>query len=127
MPDNHATYYREEYAYPCESYINVLLSSFLVRKTLQKVAEKYYSEEVEKIYNESTLVNAHNYPRLNSIFEKCIDRLHITSSWPLYVTNQLTGINALSIELRGKQMILISRQATGQLTEEELLFVLGHE
>lgn len=127
MPDDHVTYYREDYAYPCDSYINVLLSSFLVRKTLQKVAEKQYSEEAEKIYKESTLVNAQNYPQLNSIYETCIDRLHLTDRWPLYVTSQLTGINALSIELRGKQMILISRQAAAQLTDEELLFVLGHE
>lgn len=127
MPDGHATYYREDYAYPCDSYINVLLSSFLVRKSLQKVAEKHYSEEAEKIYQESTLVNSHTYPLLNTLFHTCIDRLHIAEAYPLYVTNQLTGINALSIELQNKQMILISRQAVAQLTEEELLFVLGHE
>ena len=127
MPDDHAKYYREDYAYPCDSYINVLLGSFLVRKTLQKVAEKHYSEEAEKIYQESTQVNIQTYPQLYNTYKRCINRLHITDSWPLYVTNRLTGINALSIELRGKQMILISRQAAVQLTENELLFVLGHE
>lgn len=127
MPDNHATYYREDYAYPCDSYINVLLSSFLVRKTLQKVAEKYYSEEAEKIYKESTPVNTQTYPQLFSIYQTCIERLHIPDQWPLYVTNQLTGINALSIELNGKQVILISRQAVAQLIKNELLFILGHE
>lgn len=127
MPDGHATYYREDYAYPCDSYINVLLSSYLVRKTLQKVAEKYYTDEIEKIYHESTLVDARNYPQLDTIYQTCIERLQITNQWPLYVTNQLTGINALSIELHEKQIILISRQAVAQLNDEELLFMLGHE
>ena len=127
MPYDHATYYREDYAYPCDSYVNVLLGSFLVRKTLQKVAEKHYSEESEKIYQDSILVNSQTYPLLHKIFQTCIKRLHISDQWPLYVTNRLSGINALSIELRGKQMILISRQAVAQLTEDELLFVLGHE
>ena len=127
MPYDHATYYREDYAYPCDSYVNVLLGSFLVRKTLQKVTEKHYSEESEKIYQDSILVNSQTYPLLHKIFQTCIKRLHISDQWPLYVTNRLSGINALSIELRGQQMILISRQAVAQLTEDELLFVLGHE
>lgn len=127
MSGEHATYYRSDYAYPCDSYINVLLSSFLVRKTLQKVAEKHYSDEAEKIFQESIQVTKQSFPQLHGIYEKCNDKLHISNPWPLYVTNRLTGINALSIELRGKQMILISRLAVVQLTEEELLFVLGHE
>lgn len=127
MSDGHAKYYKEDYAYPCDSYIDVLLSSFLIRKTLQNVAKKHYSEEAEKIYQESTLVNAQNYPQLNALYKTCIDRLHIADPIPLYVTNRLTGINALSIELRGKQMILLSRQTVAQSTDEELLFVIGHE
>ena len=127
MPDGHATYYTEDYAYPCETYINAILRTFLVRKTLQIVAQKHYSEEADQIYNESTLVNTQNYPQLNTLYQTCIDRLHIADPVPLYVTSRLTGINALSIELRGKQMILLSRQAVAQLTDEELLFVLGHE
>lgn len=127
MSDGHVTYYRADYAYPCDSYINVLLCSFLVRKTLQKVAEKYYSGEAEKIFKESIQVTTQAYPQLHKIYEICNHRLHISNPWPLYVTNRLTGINALSVELHGEQMILISRQAVAQLVEEELLFMLGHE
>lgn len=127
MPGGQATYYQTDYAYPCDSYINTLLGTYLVRKALQKIAEKYYSDDIEELHQGSTLVTSQNYPHLCSIYEKCIDRLKPSERWPLYVTNQLTGINALSIELRGEQMILISRQAVAQLGEEELLFVLGHE
>lgn len=127
MPDGHATYYTEDYAYPCETYISSILNTFIARKSLEIIANKYYSNEIEKLYKESTPVNAKSYPSLYNIYIRCIDRLHITNEVPLYVTGRLTGINALSVELRSKQMILISRQAVAQLTEEELLFVLGHE
>ena len=127
MPNGQATYYKADYAYPCDSYINTLLGTFLVRKTLQKIAERYYSNDITKLHQGSTLVTLKNYPQLFNLYEKCIERLQLNEHWPLYVTNQLTGINALSIELGGEQMILISRQAVAQLSEEELLFVLGHE
>lgn len=127
MPGGQTTYYKTDYAYPCDSYINTLLGTYLVRKALQKTAEKYYSDEAEKLHQGSTLVTSQNYPQLHATYEKCIDRLKSSERRPLYVTSQLIGINALSIELRGEQMILISRQAVAQLSEEELLFVLGHE
>ena len=127
MPGGQAPYYQTDYAYPCDSYINTLLGTFLVRKALQKITEKYYSDDIEELHHGSTLITSQNYPNLFATYEKCIDRLKLSERWPLYVTNQLIGINALSIELRGEQMILISRQAVAQLSEEELLFVLGHE
>lgn len=127
MPDGQAIYYKTDYAYPCDSYINTLLGTFLVRKTLQKIAEKYYSNDIKELHQGSTLVTSKNYPQLFNLYEKCIERLQLSKHCPLYVTNQLTGINALSIELGGEQMILISRRAVAQLSEEELLFILGHE
>lgn len=127
MPDGQTTYYKTDYAYPCDSYINTLLGTFLVRKTLRIIAENHYSDDITELHQGSTLVTSKNYPQLFNLYEKCIERLHLNEHWPLYVTNQLTGINALSIELHGEQMILISRQAVAQLSEEELLFILGHE
>jgi len=127
MPYSQRTYANGDYAYPCDSYINVLLSSYLVRTSLQKIADKYYAEETAKIAQNGNLVDENRYPRLNAIYETCIRKLGITERIPLYITSQLTGINALSIELHGKTMILISRQAVAQLSEDELLFVLGHE
>lgn len=127
MPNGQATYYKTDYAYPCDSYINTLLSTYLVRKTLQIIAENHYSDDIKELHKGSTLVTSKNYPQLFNLYEKCIERLRLSKKWSLYVTNQLTGINALSIELGGEQMILISRQAVAQLSEEELLFILGHE
>lgn len=127
MPNGQTTYYSKNYAYPCDTYIGTLLNSEIVRKTLQKIATKYYSNEIGGLYQERILVNAQTYPQLNAVYEICVDKLQITNKLPLYVTNHLTGINALSIELQGEQMILISRQAVAQLNEDELLFILGHE
>lgn len=127
MADLRTTYYQEDYAYPCESYINALLNSFVVRKSLQKIAEKYYSEEAINLHSVSTRVTEQTFPQLYRLYEVCLSRLHIQEDLPLYVTGRLTGINALSIELNGEPMILLSRQAVAQLSDDELLFVLGHE
>ena len=127
MSNLNRTYYPLDYVYPCDSYIDMLLSSYLVRSSLQKIANNFYADEIEKIIQDRDIVDEKSYPRLYSLYNICIDRLNITDKTPLYVTSYLSGINALSIELRGEQMILISRHAVAQLTDEELLFVLGHE
>lgn len=127
MADLRTTYYQEDYAYPCESYINALLNSFVVRKSLQKIADKYYSEEATKLYSVSTRVTEQTFPQLCRLYEICLSRLNVQEIVPFYVTGRLAGINALSIELKGEQMILLSRQAAAQLSNDELLFMLGHE
>jgi len=127
MDNGRTTYYTGDYAYPCESYISALLNSFVVRKSLQKIANKYYSEEATKLHSASTLVTEQTFPQISRLYEMCCSRLHIQESLPLYVTGRLAGINALSIELNGEQMILLSRQAVAQLSNDELLFMLGHE
>lgn len=117
-----------DYMYPCDSYVSTLLNSFTIRKTLQTVAEKYYSDEVDSICAHSEQVTSSNYPFLYSIYTECADCLKWHSLQPpLYVTNHLSGINALSVETHDNQLILISRQAIAQLSDEELRFVLGHE
>lgn len=127
MSNEQMTYYPTDYAYPCETHINTLLNSEVVRKTLQKIASRYYADEIKELYNTSTLVNSENYPQLNAFYKTCNNKLQFNDNIPLYVTNRLIGINALSIELNDKQMVLISRQAVAQLNEDKLLFILGHE
>lgn len=127
MYNDQRTYISSDYAYPCDSYINTLLNSYIVRNSLQKIADKYYADEIADVMTDSYLVDESGYPQLTAIYNTCLHRLGIKEKIPLYVTYQLTGINALSIESRGETMILISRQAVAQLAEEELFFVLGHE
>ena len=45
----------------------------------------------------------------------------------LYVTGQIQGVNALSVEVKGRRLILLSRISTIRLNEQELRFILGHE
>lgn len=45
----------------------------------------------------------------------------------VYVTNQLKGINALSVGTDDAPIILISRKAMISLSDGELKFMIGHE
>lgn len=43
------------------------------------------------------------------------------------MTTKLRGINALSVEIKGCKMILVSRRFASSLTTDEMKFILGHE
>lgn len=45
----------------------------------------------------------------------------------VYITRKIRGINALSVEIKSKNLILISRQFIVRLTPKEQAFILGHE
>ena len=45
----------------------------------------------------------------------------------VYITNQLKGINALSVGTDNAPIILISRKAVISLSDGELKFMIGHE
>ena len=50
------------YAYPCDNYMDSILSNGLVRKTLQLFADKYCKEQIQKIKSTGQLVSNSNYP-----------------------------------------------------------------
>jgi peptidase M48 ste24p len=115
------------YAYPCDNYMDTILSNGLVRKTLQLFADKYCKEQIQKIKLAGQLVCGNNYPCFYDILQSCYNSLNVEEIPEVYVTNQLKGINALSVGTDSAPIILISRKAVISLSDGELKFMIGHE
>lgn len=115
------------YAYPCGNYMDSILSNGLVRKSLQLFADKYCKEQIQKIKSTGQLVSNSNYPHFYNILQSCYKSLNIEEVPEVYVTDQLKGINALSIGIDSASIILISRKAMISLSDGELKFMIGHE
>lgn len=115
------------YAYPCDNYMDSILSNGLVRKTLQLFADKYCKEQIQKIKSTGQLVSKTNYPQFYDILQSCYKSLSVEEIPEVYITNQLKGINALSIGSDSAPIILISRKAVISLSDGELKFMIGHE
>ena len=115
------------YAYPCDNYMDSILSNGLVRKTLQLFADKYCKEQIQNIKSTGQLVSQANYPHFYDILQSCYKSLNIDEVPEVYVTNQLKGINALSVGTDNAPIILISRKAVISLSDGELKFMIGHE
>lgn len=115
------------FAYPCDNYMDSILSNGLVRKSLQLFADKYCKEQIQKIKSTGQLVSKANYPQFYDILQSCYKSLNIEEVPEVYVTNQLKGINALSVGTDSAPIILISRKAAISLSDGELKFMIGHE
>lgn len=110
-----------------DDYLSVVLNNAVTRKWLKAIADKYYASQVDEILNKSSKLSEYSYPSIYKYYRSCIETLKIKNAPDVFVTNKLRGINALSIETQGKQVILLGRKATMLLTESELTFILGHE
>ena len=115
------------YTYPCDNYMDPILSNGLVRKTLQVFAEKYCKEQILDIKSTGQLVSQANYPHFYDILQSCYKSLSVEEIPEVYITNKLKGINALSIGTDSAPIILISRKAVISLSDGELKFMIGHE
>lgn len=115
------------YAYPCDNYMDSILSNSLVRKTLQLFADKYCKEQIQNIKSTGQLVCKVNYPQFYDILQSCYKSLNVEEIPEVYITNQLKGVNALSVGSDSTPIILISRKAVISLSDGELKFMIGHE
>lgn len=115
------------YAYPCDNYLDKVLSNIIIRKTLQALVDKQYKKQIDDIRESGELVTSSQYPRLDNILQYCYNELKVKVLPEVYVICKLNGINALSIGSDNKPIILISQKATVVLSEGELKFMLGHE
>ena len=115
------------YAYPCDNYMDSILSNGLVRKTLQLFADKYCKEQIQDIKSTGQLVSQANYPHFYDILQSCYKSLSVEEIPEVYITSQLKGINALSVGADNAPIILISRKAVISLSDGELKFMIGHE
>lgn len=115
------------YAYPCDNYMDSILSNGLVRKTLQLFADNYCKEQIQNIKSTGRLVCKGNYPHFYDILQSCYKSLNVEEIPEVYITNQLKGINALSVGTDKAPIILISRKSIVSLSDGGLKFMVGHE
>lgn len=125
--NNHICSSQLPYAYPCDNYLDAILSNRLVRKAIQLYSDKHCSEQIQKIKSSAQSVTINNYPFLYGVLQSCYSSLNVEERPEIYITDRLKGINALSVGTDDAPMILISRKAVVTLTEGELKFMLGHE
>lgn len=118
---------RPSYMLEEDNYLDVILNNAITKASLRRIADNFYSTSIEDTLKLSTLVSVSSFPALYRILENCCHTLSIDEIPEVYVTGRLRGINALSLEVKRKKFILLSREATICLSEPELEFLLGHE
>lgn len=110
-----------------DDYFSVVLNNSVTRKCFKAIADKYYASQVNDIIKYSTELTKKSHPTIYNIYLHCLTSLNIKNAPSVFVTNKLKGINALSIETKGKQIILLGRKTIMCLSKSELAFLLGHE
>lgn len=110
-----------------DNYMGDLLDNYLTKSILRKIADSYYGKQLEELLDDATELTAESYPMLHDVYSECCNTLGMYNFPQAYVTGKMKGINALSLEVKGKQLILISPKAAICLAPEEQVFLLGHE
>ena len=109
-----------------DNYMDGLLDNPLTRSILRKVADSFYGNQLEDLFNEATQLTSDTYPSLFEVFEHCCETLGFVTPPEVYVTGKMKGINALSLEVNGDRLILVGTKVIC-LTPHEQSFLLGHE
>ncbi len=115
------------YAYPCENYLESMLSNVFIRKALHAVSKDFCKTQIQAIKQSSLIVSGEKFPHFNSILISCCKSLDMQDIPEVFVTPQLKGVNALSIGSDDKPIVMISQKSLISLTDGELKFMLGHE
>lgn len=115
------------YVYPCDNYLETILSLKPVKKELSKLLNDYYRSQNIDCSNIGCKTNATSFPKLHNIIIDCSNILEIKDIPNVYVSNKLGGINALTMEINDISTILISPKSLFSLSDNELKFMIGHE
>lgn len=110
-----------------DNYMGDLLNNYLTKSILRKIADSYYGKQLDELLEETTELTAESYPTLYEVYSDCCNILGMYSMPQAYVTGKMKGVNALSLEVKGKQLVLISPKVAINLSREEQAFLLGHE
>lgn len=110
-----------------DNYLGDFLDNKLTKAILRRIADTYYGKQLGDLLDEATELMSDTHPMLYEVFRYCCDTLGMNLHPKAYVTGRMRGINALSLEVKKKQLILISPQVAIKLTPEEQAFLLGHE
>lgn len=115
------------YAYPCDNYLETILSLKPVKKELKKLLDEYYKSQNISFSNIGCKTNATSFPKLHNIIADCSKILEIKDITDVFISDRLKGINALALQIDNSSTILISPKSLFQLSDNELKFMLGHE
>ncbi len=115
------------YAYPCDNYIEAVLSIQTVKKELKKLLNNYYKSLNVNVSNIGCKVSSTSFPKLHGILKDCSNILEIKKIPDVYVSDKLKGINALAMEIDDISTVLISPKSLFSLSDNELKFMIGHE
>ena len=115
------------FAYPCENYVETILSIPKIKETLGAIVDKYYGHQLEGIKKEGIALTCSNYPHLYNTLEECSQCLNVQVRPEVILTKRIQGLNALSVGNDSNPMILLSMRSAVSLPEGELKFLIGHE
>lgn len=115
------------YAQWDNNYMGDLLDNSITKLCLSKIVDKYYSKQLNELIEDATELTSKSYPSLYQVYDHCCKTLDFSNPPVAYITKSLKGINALSVEVNEKQLILISRMVAVSLMTQEQAFLLGHE
>lgn len=110
-----------------DNYMGDFINNPVTRTCLRKVADRYYAKQLDEIIETATELSTNSYPSLFEVYENCCNKLGMPQMPKAFITGRLQGINALSVEVKKKQLILISRSVVMRLSPLEQAFILGHE
>lgn len=74
----------------------------------------------------AVLVTEKQFPHIHKIGKKCADTLGVPEQ-QMYVIQALGSINAMTMGTNEESVVIIHSATIDHLTEDELLFVIGHE
>lgn len=74
----------------------------------------------------AVLVTPKQFPKLYHLAKRCADTLGVPEQ-QMYVVQALGSINAMTMGTNEESVVIIHSATVDHLTEEELLFVIGHE
>ena len=115
------------YAEYDDNYMNVLLDNDLTKKLLRDIVDKRYGCQLDAILSHSIELRQDNFPQFYEVFSHCCDTLGIYECPNAYITNCLSGINALTLEVYSQVYVLISRDVVFTIDHKEQSFLIGHE
>ncbi|MCM1220683.1 MAG: M48 family metallopeptidase [Lachnospiraceae bacterium] len=110
-----------------DNYMGDFIGNPITRQFLRTVTDHYYADQLDEILLQSKELTKTSYPSFYIVYLGCCEKLGLYKRPKAYITSRLQGINALSIEVKDKRMILISRRVVISLTVKEQAFILGHE
>lgn len=110
-----------------DNYVGKALDSVVVRAILRRIADNYYGDQLEELLGQASELTEQSHPVLYGVYIHCCKVLRMFNMPRVYITGRLPGVNALSLEVNGRKIILISRLAAMDLSPSELSFMFGHE